>query len=134
MGGDTMIIAGFGFNSGATRQSFLDAMEMAVTFAEDHAEEGISALATAEDKEAFTALQYLSGQTGLPLWAIRLGEISQAPVGTSDHSPDRYGNRRLAEAAALIGAGPGGELLSGRLVSPDGKVTVALAKGPGRNI
>ena len=129
-----MIIAGFGFNSKATRQSFLDAMEMAVAFVEDHADEGISALATAEDKEGFHALQFLSGQTGLPLWSIRLGDISGAAVGTSPHSPDRYGNRRLAEAAALIGAGPGGQLLGERMVSPDGHVTVALSMGPGRRI
>lgn len=129
-----MIIAGFGFNSGATRQSFLDAMELAVAFAEDHADEGIGALATAEDKEGFHALQYLSGQTGLPLWSIRLGEIAEAPVATTELSPDRYGNRRLAEAAALIGAGPGGRLLGERMVSPDRTVTIALAEGPGRNI
>ncbi|GHC62589.1 cobalamin biosynthesis protein [Neogemmobacter tilapiae] len=129
-----MIIAGFGFNSGATRQSFQEAVDLATAFLEVHAQEGIEALATAEDKLGYNALQHLSGEMGLPLWAIRLGDIAQAPVGKSEHSPDRYGNRRLAEAAALIGAGPGGSLIGDRMVSTDGTVTIALASGPGRNV
>jgi cobalt-precorrin 5A hydrolase len=134
MGGDTMIIAGFGFNSGATKQAFQEAVDLAMALLEDHAAEGIAALATAEDKAGFNALQYISGEMGLPLWSIRLGDIAQAPVGKSEHSPDRYGNRRLAEAAALIGAGPGGRLIGDRMVSHDGTVTIALAMGPGRNL
>lgn len=129
-----MIIAGFGFNSGATRESFAEAMDLATAFAEDQRLGGIEALATAEDKLGHGALQHLSGQHGLPLWSVRLGDIAGAAVGQSPHSPDRYGNRRLAEAAALIGAGPGGRLIGDRLVTSDGTVTVALAMGPGRKL
>ncbi|MDZ4135469.1 MAG: hypothetical protein U1D06_07725 [Paracoccaceae bacterium] len=37
----------------------------------------------------------------------------------------------VAEAAALAAAGPGARLLVARRVSPDGRATVAIAKGAG---
>jgi cobalt-precorrin 5A hydrolase len=120
-----MRVAGFGFRSGATRASFEAALALA------GGADGLDAMATAEDKVAVAALRKLSIHLNLPLLAIRIDDIATAPTALSDNAPERYGGRRLAEAAALIAAGSGARLIGVRFISPDRKVTLAIAEGPG---
>ncbi len=120
-----MKVAGFGFRSGVTRASFEDVLAQA------GGPEGLDAMATAEDKVAVAALRKLSIRLDLPLLAIRIGDIAAAPASLSPRAPERYGGRSLAEAAALIAAGPGARLVAGRFTSADGKATLAIAEGDG---
>lgn len=120
-----MRVAGFGFRAGARIASLEAALARAGGAA------GLDALATAEDKAAIGPLKKLSVRLGLPLLSIAVDQIATADVALSLRAPPRYGGRSLAEAAALIAAGPGGRLIVPRVVSADGMATVAIAEGPG---
>lgn len=64
------------------------------------------------------------GITLIPVTALR-------DVATTTCSPrilDRYGTGSLAEACALVSAGPQAQLVQPRVISADGCVTAALAQ------
>ena len=122
-----MIIAGFGFRRNAEVASFQTALAAAVDAA------GIpvpTAFATAIDKAGFAAFCAFAEASGLVIHAVSLEHIAaQTGAALGSRAPARYGNRSLAEAAALAAAGPGARLLARRRVSPDGRATCAIAKG-----
>jgi cobalt-precorrin 5A hydrolase len=117
-----MIVAGFGFRRAATAESLLDALDKA------RGPQAPALLATAEDKAAAPAFQALSARLGLPIHAVTLDALSQ--VGTPTRSATvraLRGSGSVAEAAALVAAGPGASLLGPRAVSADRMATCALA-------
>lgn len=113
-----MIVAGFGFRSGATLESLRAALALAQTGAPP-----VTHVASVADK-----LPLLRG-LGLPV--IAATGIEQ--VATPSRSPASLaarGTGSVAEAAALLAAGPGARLLAPRCISPDRMATCALAEGP----
>ena len=117
-----MIVAGFGFRGAATAESLLDALDKA------RGPQAPALLATAEDKAAAPALQALSARLGLPVHAVTLDALAQVETPTrSARVRALRGSGSVAEAAALVAAGPGASLLGPRAVSADRMATCALA-------
>jgi cobalt-precorrin 5A hydrolase len=117
-----MIVAGFGFRRAASVESLLDAMDKAL------GAQLPTRLATAEDKAAAPAFLALSARLGLPIQAIAPDALVQVETLTrSAKVRTLRGSGSLAEAAALVAAGPGASLLGPRAVSADRMATCALA-------
>ena len=118
-----MIVAGFGFRTGTP----LSSLQAALTLAQA-GQPPATALATPHDKTA--ALVPLADALGLPIIAITAPDLAAAPTTTqsaASHAARDTGS--VAEAAALVGAGPGARLLTPRHISPDRMATCALATG-----
>lgn len=152
-----MIVAGFGFRSGATVDSLHDALTRAVavwTGGEPAAgpAAGISALhcaatqiqtptlqsahpcpdllATAAAKADSPAIQTLARRLSRPLRAIPAGVLAAQPTATQSLAAlAAHGTGSVAESAALSAAGAGATLLTPRVISTDRMATCALARG-----
>ena len=114
-----MRVAGIGFRAAAGAASVRDALGGAE----------VDALATLARKAP--ALRALLPD--LPVIGVEEAEL--AGVATPASSPriaERFGTGSLAEAAALLAAGPGARLIVTRRISGDGMATAAIAEGPGR--
>lgn len=109
-----MIVAGFGFRSGVTEASLHAALDGAVP----------DAVATLDSKAP--ALACL-GHWVIAISAERLAR--QTTLTDSAASRAAHNTGSVAEAAALAALAPGARLLSPRIISPDGTVTVAFAEG-----
>lgn len=121
------MVAGFGFRQGAT----LGSLRAVLTLAEQ-AGGPASALATMPGRAQAPALRMLAAERGLPLLAV---EIAGTPTPSrSARIMARYGTGSVAEAAALVAAGPGASITVARIIAPDGMATCAMAaaKGPGQ--
>jgi cobalt-precorrin 5A hydrolase len=117
-----MIVAGFGFRRAATAESLLDALDKA------RGPQAPALLATAEDKAAAPAFQALSARLGLPIHAVTPDALAQVETPTRSATVRALrGSGSVAEAAALVAAGPGASLLGPRAVSADRMATCALA-------
>lgn len=118
-----MIVAGFGFRSGAGLPSLRAALALA--------QQGlppVTHLATAADK--VPALATLARALGLPLTGISPEALAGVSTRTdSAASRAARGTGSLAEAAALAAAGPGARLLTPRHISTDRMATCAIAQG-----
>ncbi|WP_428512660.1 cobalamin biosynthesis protein [Roseovarius sp.] len=115
-----MIVAGMGFTTRATRESFRDALARTGGTPD--------ALATARDKA--DQLAPFARELGLPLHAVPPEELArQATQTVSAASLRARGTGSVAEAAALAAAGPGATLLAPRCISTDRMATCALAQG-----
>ena len=116
-----MIVAGFGFRQTATvasLQSALAATKAAPT-----------ALAAPHDKCAATILISLANSMNLPLIPVRVEDLSKAETLTrSARVMEERGTGSVAEAAALVAAGPGARLQAPRSVSQDRLATCAIAE------
>jgi cobalt-precorrin 5A hydrolase len=116
-----MIVAGFGFRSGATLVALQDALAQA------GGPEGVTHLATLTAKAE--GLAPLGLALGLP--TVALDPEALRGITTPTHS-DRvaaiFGVGSVAEAAALAAAGPGARLRASRAVSSDGTATAAIAE------
>lgn len=111
-----MIVAGFGYRSGATPDSLRAALALAQAGAPP-----VSHVAAPADKLALLA--------ALDLPAIA---VAVAGIDTPTRSPASLaarGTGSVAEAAALAAAGPGACLLVTRRISPDRMATCAIAQG-----
>lgn len=117
-----MIAAGFGFRSAASAVSLRDALSRA---AQGRA---VGCVATAEGKPA-APLADLAATLAVPLRGVPVTGV--ATPTQSEAAMDHYGCGSVAEASALVAAGPGARLLGRRAVSGDGMATCALAEGPG---
>lgn len=113
-----MIVAGFGYRSGAT----LDSLRAALARAQGETVR-VTHVASAPDK-----LHLLAG-LGLPLIAAQALETIETPTRSAASLAAR-GTGSVAEAAALAAAGPGARLLVARCISPDRMATCAIAQGP----
>ncbi|MFN5826451.1 MAG: cobalamin biosynthesis protein [Rhodobacterales bacterium] len=119
-----MIVAGFGFRQAATVESLLDAMDKA------RGTQMPSRLATAEDKALAPVFQALAARLGLPGDAIAPEALAVTETPTrSARVRALHGSGSLAEAAALVAAGPGASLLGPRAISADRMAACALATG-----
>ncbi len=119
-----MIVAGFGFRTGAAPSSLRDAFAMACA---DCDSAGVTALAAPADKVA--PLASLAAELSLPVIAVAPEALER--VSTTTISPASIAARRtgsVAEAAALAAAGPGARLLAARRVSSDRMATCAIAQ------
>lgn len=118
-----MIVAGFGFRSGATADSLRDALAQTGAHLPD-------ALATLDDKATMPAFTALADRLNRPV--IPVADTALTHTETLTQSPASQAARNtgsVAEATALIAAGPGARLLAPRVISTDRLATCALAKG-----
>jgi cobalt-precorrin 5A hydrolase len=112
-----MIVAGFGYRSGATAASLRSALALAQAGAPT-----VTHVATLADKLPLLAA------LGLPVIAVE----AVAGIATPTHSAASLaarGSGSVAEAAALVAAGPGARLIVSRQISPDRMATCAIAEG-----
>jgi cobalt-precorrin 5A hydrolase len=119
-----MIVAGFGFRSGATLAALQDALARA------GGPDGVTHLATLASKAE--GLQPLAHTLDLPLVALEPEALRGIATPTrSDRVEEMFGTGSVAEAAALAVAGPGARLRGPRAVSANGTATAAIAEGLG---
>lgn len=119
-----MKVAGFGFRDGAP----LVALRAALGLVEQ-AGGPATALATATSKAGAAALNDLAIERGLVVLAVPVAGVS-TPTRSS-RVQALFGTGSVAEAAALAAAGPDARLIVGRVTSPDGMATCAMALGNG---
>ena len=112
-----MIVAGFGYRSGATEASLRAALALAQAGAPP-----VTHVATLADKLAL--LETLA----LPTIAVEAVADIATPTRSAASLAAR-GTGSVAEAAALAAAGPGARLLVPRQISPDRMATCAIAEG-----
>lgn len=119
-----MIVAGFGFRSGATLSALQDALAKA------GGPKGVTHLATLSSKAE--GLLPLAKTLGLPLVALEPDALQGTNTLTrSDRVEGLFGTGSVAEGTALVAAGQGARLLGPRAVSADGTATAAIAEGLG---
>ena len=119
-----MRVAGLGFRAGVP-EAALDAAIDAAGGAG-----GLDALATIADKAP--DLASLAARMGLPVRAIPADWLRGVATPTvSARITARHGTGSLAEAAALVAAGPGARVVAVRAASPCGRATAAIAEGDG---
>jgi cobalt-precorrin 5A hydrolase len=129
-------VAGFGFRADATLASLRSALQAAYAVNTNATQPvpRLAALATAEDKAMHPAIIELADELALPLLAVALAQLAPvtatASMTYSQHIPERYGARSVAESSALATAGPGAQLLAPRAVSADRMATAAIAIAP----
>ncbi|PAU76462.1 cobalamin biosynthesis protein [Halomonas salipaludis] len=117
-----MTVAGFGFRRGAQLASLIDALERI------EAEYGaVDRLAAAQSM--LPLVQALGRARGMAVVAVDDAALTQAATLThSQQSLQARGTGSVAEAVALLAAGPGAALLGPRLISTDRMATVAVAR------
>lgn len=117
-----MIVAGFGFRSSATVESFTDALVRA-----QGPEPNL--FATLDGKAQSDAFSAFCVSQDLPLRTVSMGDAQRQNTQTSSESSQiAYGIGSVAEACALAAAGPGARLLGPRAISGDRLATCALAE------
>jgi cobalt-precorrin 5A hydrolase len=117
-----MIVAGFGFRSGASLAALRDALVRA------GGADGVTHLATLEAKAE--GLVPLGLALGLPVVGVADAALrAQVTLTQSGRVQALKGVGSVAEAAALAAAGPGARLRGPRVVSADGTATAAIAEG-----
>jgi cobalt-precorrin 5A hydrolase len=118
---DAVIVAGFGYRAGADLASLHAAL--AAT-----GDGRVDALAGPHSKASLLA--ELAAALALPFIPLAREALSGVQTPTlSPASLAAYGTGSVAEASALVAAGPGARLLTPRHVSPDRLATCALAEG-----
>ncbi|WP_245184517.1 cobalamin biosynthesis protein [Halomonas salinarum] len=114
-------VAGFGFRREATLDSLADALER---IEEQYG--AVDRLAAADSMRL--KVQALGEARGLETLTVPDALLATAETLTrSSHSRRARGTGSVAEAVALLAAGPSGELLGPRLISPDQGATAAMA-------
>ncbi len=118
-----MIVAGFGYRSGADQASLRSALMLAQA-----GHPSVTALAAPADKAALLAP--LADALAVPLIAVSPEALRAIP--TSTRSPASLAAREtgsVAEASALAAAGDGARLIAHRHISTDRMATCAIAEG-----
>jgi cobalt-precorrin 5A hydrolase len=118
-----MIVAGFGFRTGATVESLHLALERA-----QDGRLSITHLAVPQDK--LSLLEALAQDLGVPV--IGVGPDALTAIATPTRSIASLAERdvgSVSEAAALAAAGPGAKLIVHRRISSDRMATCAIAQG-----
>lgn len=116
-------VAGFGFRSEATLESLAQALDQLI---EQYG--AIDKLAAA--RSMLPLIEELGRLRGIEVIAVADAELPT--VTTLSHSAQSLqarGTGSVAEAVALLAAGPGVTLLGPRIISADRKATAALAEG-----
>lgn len=119
-----MIVAGFGFRTGATLAALQDALARA------GGPLGVTHLATLTTKT--DGLAPLGLALGLPIIALEPEALRGIATPTrSDRVAAIFGIGSVAEGVALAAAGRGARIRGPRSVSFDGTATAAIAEGEG---
>lgn len=119
-----MIVAGFGFRAAATRSSLLDALSIASRG------QNVDLIVTVADKSGSPCFLELAKALAIPVSAVSQNELDRISTLTATPTVKRLrGSGSIAEATALVAAGPGATLLGSRVVSADRMATCAIAKG-----
>ncbi|MEM6307368.1 MAG: cobalamin biosynthesis protein [Pseudomonadota bacterium] len=120
-----MIVAGFGFRTRATVDSFQGALAKCTT-------PPVTDFAVPVEKSQHTAFQAFAHATQTSVHLVRSDHLQLQKTPTqSAKSLALKGTGSVAEAAALAAAGPGARLTHRRVISDDGCVTCAIAiRGP----
>lgn len=114
-----MRVAGLGFRGAATVEDLHMALQLAGG--------PVDLLATDHTKAASPALTALAARLNLPIRAV---EVAGHPTPTtSARVIARFATGSVAEAAALVAAGPGARLVGPRVATPNGMATAAIAEG-----
>ncbi len=118
-----MIIAGFGFRAAATQDSLQNAFA-----ATD--ESAITAIATPKDKAKSQAIVDLAAALSVPVISIEAAAMQAAQTTTQSAKVlEKRGTGSVAEACALVAAGPEAALKGPRTISTDRLATCAIAYG-----
>jgi cobalt-precorrin 5A hydrolase len=116
-----MRVAGFGFRSVTSAAALKDAYARAGGRAD--------ALAALEGKAVAPEFAAFAAREGLPIVAVATDAIIGITTPTrSDRVLQRFGTGSVAEAVALVAAGPGAQLTGPRMKSEDGTATAAIAE------
>ncbi|SEN19042.1 cobalamin biosynthesis protein [Halomonas caseinilytica] len=116
-----MKVAGFGFRRSATLASLAEALDRLET-----CHGPVDRLAVAASMRPL--VQALGEARGLVTRSVAdLDLTSVATLTDSRHSRQSRGTGSVAEAVALLAAGPGARLLGPRLISTDRRATAAVA-------
>lgn len=115
-----MIVAGFGFRAGATKNSLKNAY--------DRLGGGADAFAAPHDKAGALCLRQLAAELGLTVIAIDAETMQAIETPTqAQRVIEKRGTGSVAEACALAAAGAEGRLMAQRHISEDRMATCALA-------
>ena len=121
-----MKVAGFGFKKDVTLASLRDALLAA------GGPEGLAAVASVSDKADAEALKQLALECGVPIKAVPADMLAKVDTPTwSTIVAEKFGTGSVAEAAAIVAAGPRARLIATRVVSQDRAATAAIAEGDG---
>ena len=92
----------------------------------------VGAVATADIKATEAAIVELAARWGVPLWTYPAEVLAAQPVPNPSPAVEAaVGTPSVAEAAALVAAGPGATLLAAKEVSARRDSTVAVARRAG---
>ena len=121
-----MRFAGIGFRSAADLASLQDALQKAIGATDGGA---LDALVTEAAKARENVFRELAQVMRIPGMGVTQTDMAQMLTPTqSARIQDKFGTGSLAEAAALVAAGPGARLLAERVTSSDGMATAAIAE------
>jgi cobalt-precorrin 5A hydrolase len=119
-----MIVAGLGFRASATEADLAEVLAFARVPGMK-----LDALATIPQRAVAPAMQACAASLGLPIRAVA---VAGQPTPTqSARVAARFGTGSIAEAAALVAAGPDARLIVGRVTLANGMATAAIAEGSG---
>lgn len=121
-----MRVMGIGFRAAADLASLQDAMRLAF---EAGGAQKLDALVTESAKSREKVFREFAQLLGLPGLGITQTDLEHMITPTqSQRIIDTFGTGSLAEAAALVAAGPDARLVAMRVVSGDGMATAAIAE------
>ncbi len=121
-----MRVVGIGFRSAASLSSLQDALQKALGETDGGA---VDALVTEAAKARENVFRELAQVMRIPGMGVTQTDLAQMLTPTqSQRIQDKFGTGSLAEAAALVAAGPGARLLAERVTSSDGMATAAIAE------
>ncbi|WP_233437223.1 cobalamin biosynthesis protein [Vreelandella alkaliphila] len=127
-------IAGFGFRSEATLESLVQALDQLIDqYGAVYKYGLINRLAAA--RSMLPLVEELGRLRNIEVIAVADAELSTVTTLThSNQSMQARGTGSVAEAVALIAAGPNARLMGPRIISTDRKATAALALGFARKL
>ncbi len=120
-----MRTVGIGFRAAAELSSLQDALQKALSLNGTK----IDAIVTESAKSREKVFRELAAVLQVPGLGIAPRDLEQMITPTqSQRIQDRFGTGSLAEAAALVAAGPTARLVVERVISSDGMATAAIAE------
>lgn len=121
-----MRFAGIGFRGAADLVSLQDALQKALSATDGGAVDALVTEAAKAREKVFRELAQVMRVPGMGVTQTDLGQMLTPTQ--SARIQDKFGTGSLAEAAALVAAGPGARLLAERVISSDGMATAAIAE------
>ncbi|MGJ8626882.1 MAG: cobalamin biosynthesis protein [Sulfitobacter sp.] len=121
-----MRFAGIGFRGAADLVSLQDALQQALSATDGGAVDALVTEAAKAREKVFRELAQVMRVPGMGVTQTDLGQMLTPTQ--SARIQDKFGTGSLAEAAALVAAGPGARLLAERVISSDGMATAAIAE------